>query len=93
MDPTVEEVDPMLRACAAGRIALRRADHGTAVRWVQQALIDLGYPLPAYGADGLFGAETGAAVVAFKLDHGLDPPDPVVGASAIALIEELLAVQ
>ena len=32
--------------------------NGPPIAFVQQALIDIGYPLPAFGADGLFGGET-----------------------------------
>lgn len=36
---------------------------------IQAALNFLGYDLPKYGVDGLFGPETGAAVAAFKKDR------------------------
>jgi peptidoglycan hydrolase-like protein with peptidoglycan-binding domain len=44
---------------------------GEPVRRVQQALIDLGYDLGPWGADGAFGDATAAAVRAFKRDEEL----------------------
>jgi phage protein D len=46
------------------------------VKYMQQCLLDLGYDLPKYGADGSFGTETLAAVKAFQRDH---PPLEVDG--------------
>ena len=46
------------------------------VKYMQQCLLDLGYDLPKYGADGSFGAETLKAVKAFQSDH---PPLVVDG--------------
>lgn len=50
---------------------------GPTIQKVQQALIDIGYPLPMFGADGTFGSEMGAAVVKFKADWHLVPDDPL----------------
>ena len=50
---------------------LRRGDKGQKVEKMQRLLIDRGYSLPKYGADGDFGAETEAAVKAFQRDWGL----------------------
>lgn len=52
---------------------------GPAVVKIQQALIDLGFPLPEQGARGTFSDETGAAVTAYKTDRQIFPNDPVVG--------------
>ena len=85
--------DPMLQACLAGGIFLQRSDRGAAVRWVQHALMDLGYDLRPDSPDtrdGSLGPETAAALVAFKLDNGIDPPDPVVSAPTVALLLDLL---
>ena len=49
----------------------RYGDKGETVKKMQQALLEAGYDLPKYGADGSFGAETQAAVKAFQQDHGL----------------------
>jgi hypothetical protein len=68
--------EPELHAVAEGRLRLGRINdspypapirsQGRAVRKVQQALIDLGYPLPRYGDDGQYGQETYQAALAYK---------------------------
>ena len=50
---------------------LRKGDKGQDVRVLQNKLLALGYDLPKYGADGSYGAETTAAVMAFQADKGL----------------------
>ena len=57
---------------------LIRGSEGEAVKDLQQKLIDLGYDIGRYGADGEFGSETLRAVKQFQKDHGLDV-DGVVG--------------
>lgn len=57
---------------------LRRGDKGEKVAYLQKLLMDRGYGLPKYGADGDFGAETEKAVKAFQRDWGLKE-DGVVG--------------
>jgi len=42
---------------------------GPKVRRIQQLLIDLGFSLPIFGADGDFGAETKNAVKAFQISN------------------------
>jgi len=68
--------EPDLFAVADGRLRLGRASdspypapiksQGRAVRKVQQALTDLGYPLPLNGDDGNYGQETYDAVLTYK---------------------------
>ena len=60
---------------------------GPAIAKIQQALIDLSYPLPQHGADGRFGAETGAAVTKYKTDRSITPNDPVIGRLTIASLD------
>jgi peptidoglycan hydrolase-like protein with peptidoglycan-binding domain len=48
---------------------IREGSSGRGVQAIQQALYDLGYPLPAYGADGQFGSETKKAVKKFQKDN------------------------
>ncbi len=51
---------------------------GAAVTQLQTLLVGAGYSLPVAGIDGIFGAETRAAVTAFQSDRGLTP-DGVCG--------------
>ena len=57
---------------------LRRGDKGENVKKMQKLLLERGYKLPKYGADGDFGSETEAAVKAFQKDWGLKT-DGIVG--------------
>ena len=67
---------------------------GPAVAKVQQALIDIGFPMPVDGANGTFGDETGAAVVAFKNRWAITPNDPVIGPKTIAKLDnEMVAFE
>lgn len=50
---------------------LKRGDKGPAVRELQQMLIDCGYPLPRWGADGGLGTETIEALARCLHDHGM----------------------
>lgn len=79
---------PTLEGAASGshRILSGEADHDAVTR-IQQALIDLGYPLPVNGADGNYQDETGTAVSAFKRDRGIAPSDPVVGVKTMAALD------
>lgn len=50
---------------------LKRGSKGEDVRKLQAQLMELGYELPKYGADGEYGSETATAVKAFQADRGL----------------------
>lgn len=50
---------------------LSKGDKGEAVTAMQKLLIERGYNLPKYGADGDFGSETLSALKAFQTDAGL----------------------
>lgn len=50
---------------------IKRGNKGENVRILQQLLMERGYRLPRYGADGDFGSETEAAVKAFQKANGL----------------------
>ena len=65
---------------------IRKGDKGTEVRNLQKKLLELGYKLPKYGADGDFGSETEAAVKAFQKDWGLTQ-DGIVGPETQKLLE------
>src|SRR5262249_30906473 len=68
--------DPTLEECLRGNHRMMRPQNGPAVKKVQEALIDVGYALPRFGADGSFGQETADAVVAFKTNNRISPNDP-----------------
>ncbi len=51
---------------------IRRRDKGEKVRALQGQLMKSGYPLPGFGADGDFGAETEAAVRRFQADYEME---------------------
>ncbi len=55
----------------ASRTILKRGMKGEDVRRLQRRLMELGYGLPRYGADGEYGSETAAAVKAFQADRRL----------------------
>ena len=65
-EPVVED-----RTTTVNVTILRKGDLGVQVMTVQQMLQCGGYPLPKYGADGDFGAETEAQVKAFQKAKGL----------------------
>jgi hypothetical protein len=96
--------NPQLEAVLAGTLRLGAAgtppvpapvlSNDPAIAVVQQALMDIGYPMPLFGADGIFGGELGTQVVAFKRDWHLKPLDPVIGVKTIGrLDEEMLALE
>ena len=69
---------------------LKLGCEGDDVRELQLDLMQLGYALPEYGADGEFGDETKAAVKAFQKDHGLKVDGVMnVGADYDALFKAL----
>lgn len=67
---------------------LRKGDTGEAVRVLQNKLLALGYSLPKYGADGSYGSETTAAVMAFQTDKGL-VVDGICGPITQAALENI----
>jgi hypothetical protein len=83
--------DPVLEGCLAGTHRMLEPETGNAVVKIQAALIDLGLMLPLHGADGIFGSETGQAVVTFKTGESLFPDDPVVGPGTMARLDAFFA--
>lgn len=69
----------------APRTILKRGMVGEDVRKLQARLIELGYDLPKYGADGEYGSETVAAVKEFQADRGLDA-DGIAGEKTLAAL-------
>src|SRR5579871_1231433 len=83
-----------LRRAAENKPALNKNETGEAVRILQQALIDLGFPLPIsvrkFGSpDGVFGNETVTKVREFQTKYRLKP-DGSVGMKTMAKLDELL---
>jgi hypothetical protein len=85
--------DPILEACLNGQHRMLAPQIGEAVKKVQRALRDLGFPLPltfARGdADGQYGDETARAVSRFKRDNNIEPSDGVVGRKTMAALDGL----
>ena len=65
---------------------LRRGDTGDYVKLAQAELIQRGYDLGSYGADGKFGAKTEAAVKQFQQDWGLTV-DGIIGQKTWAMLD------
>ena len=71
---------------------IRVGSTGRAVQAIQQALYDLGFALPGFGADGDFGAETRTAVEAFQAANPPLVADGVVGPSTMAVLDTRFAM-
>ena len=72
---------------------LRQGARGDRVRRLQRQLLEFGYELPRWGADGVLGAETTAAVCRMAADRGLtfDLPGALLAATChFALPSRLL---
>ena len=67
-DGTSREENPTLDAPLGSRL-LKKGMIGTDVKALQELMMQLGYDLPKYGADGKFGSETEAAVLDFQKDQ------------------------
>lgn len=65
---------------------IKRGSTGSDVVYVQTRLIELGYDLSPYGADGKFGSKTEEAVKAFQRANGLKA-DGIVGQQTYAALE------
>jgi len=64
---STQEVEAVL-----GVRTLKKGMKGSDVKAMQELLLQIGYELPKYGADGKFGAETLAAVLAFQVHEELE---------------------
>lgn len=67
------------------RTELKRGMVGEDVRKLQARLMELGYSLPKYGADGEYGKETVEAVKAFQADRNL-AADGIAGEKTLAAL-------
>lgn len=81
--------DQVLEACFDNQRHLHIGDRGTAVAKVQQALIDADFPLPEFGADGIFGPETKTAIENFQIASGLTDRnvDGIIGPITMGLLD------
>ena len=79
--------DVILEACLTGAVKLRKGSVGPAVSKVQKALVDLNFPLPRFGADGDFGAETVSAVMKFQASKKTLAVDGVVGSGTMQALD------
>jgi peptidoglycan hydrolase-like protein with peptidoglycan-binding domain len=84
--------DPVLEACIEGSHRMLLNEEGLAVARVQAALVELGSSVGQAGVDGTFGPDTGNAVSSFKMRHGLQPADPVVGVGTMTALDDAFFV-
>jgi N-acetylmuramoyl-L-alanine amidase len=75
---------------ASVELPLGVGDEGTFVREIQQDLIRAGFPLPVFGADGIFGEETERAVMRFQKRYGLTV-DGLVGPVTLDKLKQVLS--
>ncbi|KAA0546100.1 N-acetylmuramoyl-L-alanine amidase [Bacillus sp. BGMRC 2118] len=71
------------------KLPLGEGDSGQFVKEVQQDLIQAGFPLPRFGADGVFGNETEVAVMRFQRKYGL-MVDGLVGTNTLNKLNQVL---
>lgn len=67
---------------------INKGDRGPVITEYQVKLINLGYNLPIYGADGIFGSETESAVKQFQTKNSITV-DGIIGEKTSWLIDEL----
>lgn len=65
----MDDTTPGIDVGALGSRLLKEGKKGEDVRILQTILMELGYALPKYGADGDYGKETADAVRAFQVDR------------------------
>ena len=81
---------PISAVGTLGSRLLKYGCKGEDVEMLQRLLMELGYELPMYGADGDFGTETRIAVEDFHEEHGLRS-DGQYGERSHAVMMEILA--
>ncbi|WP_348799265.1 eCIS core domain-containing protein [Flavobacterium adhaerens] len=80
--------DAVLEACLDSEQQLSNGSTGAPVALVQQALIDAGFPLPRFGADGIFGNETKSALQNFQRASSLNA-DGIVNSNTMSALDSL----
>ena len=84
-----------LQQAAENAPPIRRGERGEAVALMQDAFVDLGYPMPIttdYGlraSDGIYGNETQATVRRFQAEHQL-MQDGVAGKQTLHTLDFLI---
>ena len=73
-----------------GTRTLKNGSRGTDVKALQEFLLQLGYSLPKYGADGKFGAETETALKTFQKKAGVKQ-DGIYGSETHAALMDAVA--
>ncbi|MEO1098761.1 MAG: DUF4157 domain-containing protein [Bacteroidota bacterium] len=71
---------------------IRFGSKGEHVVKLQESLVEIGYDLPKFGADGIFGKETYSAVKTFQRDFGL-AIDGIVGPKTMGTLDNIFSVQ
>ena len=84
------EVQEPVSVGTLGSRLLKKGRKGDDVAMLQELLMELGYKLPEYGADGDFGDETEGAVMGFQEDNGLTV-DGEYGEKSHAAMMDILA--
>ncbi|MFC1706618.1 peptidoglycan-binding protein [Planctomycetota bacterium] len=79
--------DANLASIAAGTGTITNGSRGSHVRLVQSALIEQGYAMPRWGADGAWGSESTGALKGFQRDHQL-PETGVVDSATLLAIDQ-----
>lgn len=80
--------EPRLEAAFDNERVIAVGSCGDHVRIIQEALLDLGFDLPKFGADCEFGSETQRAVVRFQAENRA-VTDGAVGFQTMALLDTL----
>ena len=81
-----------LEAAYDGETVIDTSSSGRGVQAIQQALYDFGFSLPKSGADGFFGPETKAAVMAFQAAHPPLAQDGRVGPATMTQLDATVGV-
>ncbi|MDX1909689.1 MAG: DUF4157 domain-containing protein [Bacteroidia bacterium] len=68
-------------------ISQRRHSTGAHVRLIQESLLAMGYSLPRFGADGIFGSETEGEIRKFQIDAGATMLDGIIGSETMHLLD------
>lgn len=86
---TTSTANPAPTELVLGCRLLKKNMSGSDVKELQEALIQLGYELPVYGADGKYGSETQQAVKQFQKAEGLAQDGKYGDKTHVALMESL----